>query len=85
VLLRPGLDELLKRVDNKYTLAVLVAKRARQLLELSNKKNDFMFDSDKYVTLAVNEIASGRISYKYIKPSTQSDNVIPLQNFNDKN
>lgn len=38
MLLRPGLDELLKFVDNKYTLSVLVAKRARQLLQQAQKK-----------------------------------------------
>lgn len=29
---------------------------------------DINLESDKYVTMAVNEIASGKISYKYIKP-----------------
>ncbi|WP_237738172.1 DNA-directed RNA polymerase subunit omega [Caldicellulosiruptor sp. F32] len=38
MLLRPGLDELLQYVDNKYTLSVLVAKRARQLLEQMQKR-----------------------------------------------
>lgn len=68
MLLRPGLDELLKHVDNKYTLSVLVAKRARRLLDAANKRAEIMFDSDKYVTMAVNEIALGKVSYKYIKP-----------------
>lgn len=69
MLLRPGLDELLKFVDNKYTLSVLVAKRARQLLQQAQKKVDITnFNSDKYVTMAVNEVASGKISYKYVKP-----------------
>ncbi|WAM34769.1 DNA-directed RNA polymerase subunit omega [Caldicellulosiruptor morganii] len=66
MLLRPGLDELLQYVDNKYTLSVLVAKRARQLLELAQKRVDLNLNSDKYVTMAVNEIAAGKISYRYV-------------------
>ncbi|ABP67670.1 DNA-directed RNA polymerase, omega subunit [Caldicellulosiruptor saccharolyticus DSM 8903] len=73
MLLRPGLDELLQYVDNKYTLSVLVAKRARQLLEQMQKKVDINLESDKYVTMAVNEIASGKISYKYIKPVKKNE------------
>ncbi|AZT90176.1 DNA-directed RNA polymerase subunit omega [Caldicellulosiruptor changbaiensis] len=73
MLLRPGLDELLQYVDNKYTLSVLVAKRARQLLEQIQKKVDINLESDKYVTMAVNEIASGKISYKYIKPVKKNE------------
>jgi len=73
MLLRPGLDELLQYVDNKYTLSVLVAKRARQLLEQAQKKIDVNLNSDKYVTMAVNEIASGKVSYKYVKPVKKND------------
>jgi len=74
MLLRPGLDELLKYVDNKYTLSVLVAKRARQLLQQAQKKVDITnFNSDKYVTMAVNEVASGKISYKYVKPGKKNE------------
>ncbi|WAM32598.1 DNA-directed RNA polymerase subunit omega [Caldicellulosiruptor naganoensis] len=73
MLLRPGLNELLQYVDNKYTLSVLVAKRARQLLEQAQKKMDLNLNSDKYVTMAVNETASGKISYKYIKPVKKNE------------
>lgn len=73
MLLRPGLDELLQYVDNKYTLSVLVAKRARQLLEQTQKKMDINLNSDKYVTMAVNEIASGKVSYKYVKPVKKNE------------
>lgn len=73
MLLRPGLDELLQFVDNKYTLSVLVAKRARQLLEQAQKKVDINLNSDKYVTIAVNEVAAGKISYKYIKPVKKNE------------
>lgn len=65
MLLRPGLDKLLKKVDNKYTLSVLVAKRARQI------QNGFPrlinIEGDKFVTIAVHEIDQEKITYSYKK------------------
>ncbi|MEZ0535785.1 DNA-directed RNA polymerase subunit omega [Caldicellulosiruptoraceae bacterium PP1] len=66
MLLKPGLDTLLNNVDNKYTLCVLVAKRARQLLDGAPRRVDI--EGDKYVTIAVNEVAAGKVTYNYNKP-----------------
>ena len=58
----PALEVLLEKVDCKYTLVVLAAKRARELKEgstcLVNPK------SSKIVTIALEEIAQGKISYQ---------------------
>lgn len=58
----PVLEDLLDKVDCKYTLVVLAAKRARELQEgstsLVNPK------SSKIVTIALEEIAEGKISYQ---------------------
>ncbi|OHW62636.1 DNA-directed RNA polymerase subunit omega [Andreesenia angusta] len=60
-MLYPTTDELLKKVDSRYTLVVMVSKRARQLLEgaepLVNAKGK------KVLSLAVQEIADGEVTY----------------------
>lgn len=58
----PVLEDLLKKVDNKYTLAVLAAKRAREIEEGSTILTDCK--SSKAVTIALEEIARGEISYQ---------------------
>lgn len=57
----PPLGELLRRVDSAYTLVVEVAKRARQLSDGAHKLTDC--DSEKNVTVAINEINEEKITY----------------------
>ena len=61
---QPPLDVLRERVDSRYTLTVLAAKRARQLLEVAKPLIDC--DSDKPVTVALNEIARDRVGWERI-------------------
>ena len=63
-MINPPLDVLMKKVDCKYTLAVFAAKRAREIQHgdsalIENK-------SKKTVTVALEEIAQGKISYQRI-------------------
>ena len=58
---KPTLDELMEKVDSRYTLVVIAAKRARILTEISNVKADK--STDKPVTIAFKEIALDKISY----------------------
>ncbi|MDF2531885.1 MAG: DNA-directed polymerase subunit omega [Clostridia bacterium] len=58
----PTLKDLLEKVDSKYTLVVAVAKRARQIVDGQPKLTKTA--SNKPVTVAVNEIAEGRIGYE---------------------
>ncbi|MGI6491574.1 MAG: DNA-directed RNA polymerase subunit omega [Pelotomaculum sp.] len=58
----PTLDELLEKVDSRYTLVVITAKRARILTEKSGSKDDDA--SIKPVTVALREISDHKISYK---------------------
>lgn len=60
-MINPGLGSLLKKVDSRYTLVVESAKRARQLNDGANKLVDC--DSNKVVTIAVNEINEDKITY----------------------
>jgi len=59
MLVKPTMESLLKKVDSRYTLSILAAKRARQLvngaLPLSTS------DTPNFVTLACEEIVKGRI------------------------
>ncbi len=58
-MIRPPLESLLDRVDNKYALVISVAKRARQLKEGHLPMVDVA--STNPVTVALEEIAAGKI------------------------
>lgn len=60
----PSLDELLKRVDNRYTLVTAAAKRARKILE-EEKNNEEK--SIKAVSIALEEIGAGKIKVEKTK------------------
>lgn len=61
----PSLDNLVTKVDSKYTLVVLAAKRARQLLDgdeyLAADK------SNKNVTNALKEVDAEEITFSRTK------------------
>ncbi len=61
----PSLNELMERTDNRYTLVVQVAKRARQLVGGTVPLVEV--DSDKPVTIATNEVNAGKILYRRTK------------------
>ena len=60
MIIYPSIDKLLDRVDSRYSLAVLAAKRAHQLengdIELLNK-----YESPRTVGRALEEIADDKI------------------------
>jgi len=60
-LISPDIKDLMRNMDSRYTLVITAAKRARQLtggaMPLTN------FRSDKPVTLAIHEIAEGKVDY----------------------
>jgi len=62
---KPSLDQLLEVADSRYSLVVAAAKRSRQLLEGANPKVDS--PSNKFVTVALEEIYGGRIAYQRTK------------------
>jgi len=64
-MIKPSLDELLKKTDSRYTLVVQVAKRARQLA--LDPKPLIQVDSDKPVLMAIYEIEAGKLKYKRLK------------------
>ncbi len=62
---QPSLDELMNRVDSKYTLVVATAKRARTLMEDENTEG--LDEGVKPVSLALDEIAKGKLRFEQTK------------------
>ncbi|HWQ61832.1 MAG TPA: DNA-directed RNA polymerase subunit omega [Negativicutes bacterium] len=61
----PSLDVLVDKVDSKYTLVVLAAKRAREILD--GEESLVESKSNKPVTVALEEVAQGRIVFERTK------------------
>ncbi len=61
-MIQPTLDELMKKVDSRYTLVVLASKRARLLTERGNDGDEGT--AKKPVTTALTENAQGKIACK---------------------
>ena len=59
MLVKPLLDELLPKVETRYTLAMLVAKRTRQLVDGAQPLATA--DTPNLVTMACEEVASERV------------------------
>ena len=60
--LEPSMDQLLRHVDSKYTMVVAAAKRARQLLD--GKPPLIEPRSTKPVSIALEELAAGKLQYR---------------------
>ena len=60
-MIEPPIGSLLEKVDSRYTLVVAAAKRARQLTEGVAKLTEC--ESEKSVTIAINEIDERKITY----------------------
>jgi DNA-directed RNA polymerase subunit omega len=64
-MINPSIVSLLEKVDNRYALVVVAAKRARQLIAGEKKLTNI--DSNKPVTVAINEISEGKVIYEKVK------------------
>lgn len=64
-MINPSISELLTKVENKYSLVTIASKRARQLID--GDKPIVETDLVKPVTIAINEIYTGAISFKTVK------------------
>ena len=60
-MISPDIKDLMKNMDSRYTLVVTAAKRARQLTGGAEPLTKYR--SDKPVTLAIHEIAEGKVDY----------------------
>lgn len=73
-MLKPSMNELMKKVGNRYLLVNLAAQRARDIAEEAEKTGEPL--EDKAVKLALDEIAAGTIVYKAGDKITTQD--IPI-------
>ncbi len=72
-MLKPSATELMKakKIDSKYTLVIATAKRAREIFATGDTFVEC--DSDKPVSIAVNEIYENKVTLK----TPQGEEIIP--------
>ena len=58
---QPSIDKLTDRLDSKYGLVVATAKRARELTNGGRPAIDVAGDIKKPVSIALEEIANGKL------------------------
>lgn len=73
----PKIDDLISKVDSRFTLVIMVAKRTRQLNEYFNNLHKETFShgmgpliktiSNNPLTIALEEIKEGKITYSRVK------------------
>lgn len=61
-MIKPSLDQLVERVDAKYTLVIISARRARDLQAGMSKMVDSR--SNKPVTIALEELVAGKLFFE---------------------
>ncbi len=74
-MIQPRIDTLLEQVDSNYAAVLVAAKRARQINSYYHNLGEGTFDefpppmvdshSKNYLTIALEEVASGKIAYHY--------------------
>lgn len=60
--MEPAIDSLLDKVDSKYTMVTVAAKRARLLL--TGARRQVQTVSDKPVTVALQELGAGALLHQ---------------------
>ena len=73
-MIHPRIDELMDKVDTRYALVIVAAKRARQINNYHHQLGEGSFDelpplvesrSKNYLTMALEEVAEGMLTYDY--------------------
>ncbi|PLS06499.1 DNA-directed RNA polymerase subunit omega [Neobacillus cucumis] len=70
-MLYPSIDSLLEKIDSKYSLVSVAAKRARVMSQLKDERLP-KYVSYKYVGKALEEIYSGELTYRISKKAEAS-------------
>lgn len=60
MMLYPSMKQLLRKVNGRYLLVNLTARRAREIAEAAEEREEQL--TEKPVSLAINEIAEGRLT-----------------------
>ena len=74
-MIKPRVDKLLDHTDSHYAAVVVAAKRARQINSYYHNLGEGTFEefpppmvetaSKNYLTIALEEVAQGKINYRY--------------------
>lgn len=64
-MIKPSLDQLTEKVDSKYTLVIIAARRGRDIQAGTPKQVDSR--SNKPVTVALEELAGGKLFFERVK------------------
>lgn len=72
MMVKPSVQELLKKAKNRYELVIATSKRARQIADGAEVKTKVKEESP--VTLAANEIAEGEV--EIIEPDEAKEDAI---------
>jgi DNA-directed RNA polymerase subunit omega len=74
-MIEPRIDDLLEHVDSRYALVIVAAKRARQINSYYHNLGEGTFEefpppmidtgSKNYLTIALEEVAAGKLKYHY--------------------
>jgi DNA-directed RNA polymerase subunit omega len=73
-MLNPSIDSLMQKLDSKYTLVTVSAKRARQMQEDKTGTVVEKPVSHKFVGKALEEINGGLLHYRRVDTENDSDN-----------
>ncbi len=65
---RITVEDCLNKVDNRFALVLLVAKRAKQLLKGS--ESTLPTKDNKYIVTALREVAAGNVAYEVTDSET---------------
>lgn len=68
-MLNPSVVDLLKKVEDRYSLVIVTSKRARQLISGAEQLEEV--DSNKPLTIAINEVNDGLITYESTLKSSE--------------
>ena len=85
-MLKPSINEVLDKIDNRYYLVGTVAKRAREIIDgaevyVSAKNRD----NNKPVTIATQEVADEKITFRLLTQEEidKKEEVIIEENLNN--
>ena len=73
MMLYPAMNKLTSYVPNRYMLVNVVARRARQIAENAEEIGEHL--DEKPVTMAINEVAEGKLDATQMDLTIEEDNA----------
>lgn len=68
-MINPSVVELLNKVEDRYSLVIVSSRRARQIIDGSEPLTTN--NSKKPLTLAINEVYEGLVTYHKVEEGTE--------------